>query len=131
MKVFLPTSIFQHFLHCLLYLGGILKNYRLYLVTRLLGFLQAFRDNGELDMFTRLTVPLMCLVIFLTFPVQAAPLRVHPVNPRYFADSGKVVYLTGSQTHANFQDWGYSDPPPRFDYNAYLNFLQAHNHNFI
>jgi hypothetical protein len=28
-------------------------------------------------------------------------------------------------------DWGYSDRPPVFDYNGYLNFLVQHNHNFI
>jgi len=27
-------------------------------------------------------------------------------------------------------DWGYSDPPPAFNYNSYLNFLVQHNHNF-
>jgi hypothetical protein len=66
------------------------------------------------------------------------PLRVHPVNPRYFTDgttlpdgSTKVAYLTGSHTWANLIDRGPSDPPPAFDFAAYLDFLHKHNHNFI
>ncbi|MCB0089794.1 MAG: hypothetical protein KDE54_17930, partial [Caldilineaceae bacterium] len=59
-------------------------------------------------------------------------LRVSPDNPRYFEDTaGNLVYLTGSHTWANFQDNGGSDPPPTFDYETYLNFLAAHNHNFF
>lgn len=62
----------------------------------------------------------------------AGPLRVHPTNPRYFTDgSGKAVYLTGSHTWTNFQDGGGEFSVRLFDYNAYLDFLQAHNHNFI
>jgi len=60
------------------------------------------------------------------------PLRVHPKNPRYFTDgSGKAVYLTAAHTWANLQDIGFTDPPPAFDYTAYLDFLQKHHHNFI
>jgi hypothetical protein len=60
------------------------------------------------------------------------PLRVNPANPRYFTnDSGNSIYLTGSHTWANFQDAGYSDPPPVFDYKAYLDFLQVNRHNFF
>ncbi|OGW54058.1 MAG: hypothetical protein A2Y81_13150 [Nitrospirae bacterium RBG_13_43_8] len=58
------------------------------------------------------------------------PLKVHPKNPRYFSDqSGKTVYLTGSHVWDNFQDWGGSITA--FDYDAYLEFLKANNHNFI
>lgn len=66
-------------------------------------------------------------------PAQAAgPLKVHPLNPRYFTDgTGKAVYLTGSHTWANFQDAGTTDPPSAFDYTAYLDFLEDHNHNFF
>jgi hypothetical protein len=64
-------------------------------------------------------------------PVAYGPLRVSSANPRYFADpSGKVVYLTGSEYWKTIQDNGTSDPPPAFDYSAFLNFLQSHNHNF-
>src|ERR1051326_274202 len=66
------------------------------------------------------------------------PLRVHPDNPRYFTDgttiaagSLKAVYLTGSHTWANLQDQGASNPPPRFDYGRYLDFLEKYHHNFI
>jgi hypothetical protein len=53
-------------------------------------------------------------------------------NPRYFTDaSGRAIYLTGSHTWNSLQDMGYSDPPPAFDFDAYLDFLQTHHHNFI
>jgi hypothetical protein len=58
-------------------------------------------------------------------------------NPRYFTDgSGKAVYLAGTHIWHNFQDNGHrlpktEDPPPVFDYNGYLDFLAAHNHNFF
>ena len=60
------------------------------------------------------------------------PLRVSPDNPRYFADpSGKIVYLTGAHTWNSLVDLGRSDPPEKFDFNAYLDFLERHHHNFI
>jgi len=60
------------------------------------------------------------------------PLKVHPKNPRYFADaSGRAVLLVGSHTWNNLVDMGKSDPPPKFDFNAYLDFLTRYNHNFI
>ncbi len=59
----------------------------------------------------------------------AGPLRRNPANPRYFTDgSGKAVYLTGSHHWNNLQD---RSGRPIFDYAAYLNFLQQHNHNFM
>lgn len=66
------------------------------------------------------------------------PLRLHPANPRYFADgtkrpdgSLKAVYLTGSHTWNNLVDMGRDDPPRPFDFEAYLEFLQRHGHNFV
>jgi hypothetical protein len=60
------------------------------------------------------------------------PLRVHPQNPRYFADAkGRVVYLIGSHTWSDFEDLGETDPPPAFDFEAYLDFLERHHHNFV
>jgi hypothetical protein len=60
------------------------------------------------------------------------PLHIYTANSRYFADDmGKIVYLTGSHTWNNFQDWGSSDPPPGFDYEKYLDFLVRHDHNFF
>jgi hypothetical protein len=60
------------------------------------------------------------------------PLRVHPKNPRYFTDgSGQAIYLTGAHTWANLQDQAAVDPPPTFDFDRYLDYLQKYNHNFI
>jgi hypothetical protein len=67
----------------------------------------------------------------------AGPLRKLESNPRYFTDgSGKAVLLVGSHNWHNFQDNGHrastsDDPPPAFDYNAYLDFLERHGHNFF
>jgi hypothetical protein len=59
-------------------------------------------------------------------------LRRNPANPRYFADgAGRAVYLTGSHTWNNLQDMGKGYPPPAFDFDHYLDFLEALNHNFI
>jgi hypothetical protein len=65
------------------------------------------------------------------------PLRVLKSNPRYFTDgSGKAIYLAGSHQWHNFQDNGHrlpegKDPPPAFDYDGYLSFLQKQHHNFF
>jgi hypothetical protein len=60
------------------------------------------------------------------------PLRVNPANPRYFTDgSGKAVLLVGDHTWYTLQDSGYSDPPPVFDYSAFLSFLQTNQVNFF
>jgi len=59
-------------------------------------------------------------------------LHIHPKNPRYFTeDDERAVYLAGSHTWSNLQDMGITDPPPPFDFPAYLDFLQKHNHNFV
>src|SRR5262249_51305607 len=58
-------------------------------------------------------------------------LRVDPINPRYFTAAHGAVYLTGSHTWGNFKDRATVDPPPAFDYNAFLDFLVAHRHNFF
>src|SRR5215208_1173545 len=60
------------------------------------------------------------------------PLRVHPGNDRYFTDgSGRAILLAGSHTWSNFQDRGYTDPPPAFDWGWHLDWLAGFNHNFI
>jgi hypothetical protein len=62
------------------------------------------------------------------------PLRVHPSNPRYFTDgSGEAIFLTGSHTWGNLQDYRYESlpSPPPFDFDAYLAFLERHHHNFF
>ncbi len=66
------------------------------------------------------------------------PLRVLTSNPRWFEDgSGKAVLLTGSHTWQNLQDNGLlirgavEQPPRTFDYDAYLDTLEKHGHNFF
>src|SRR5262245_8264834 len=60
------------------------------------------------------------------------PLRVLASNPRYFTDgSGRAVALAGAHTWSNFQDNGIGDPPPQFDYEAFLDFLVAQHLNFF
>ena len=58
------------------------------------------------------------------------PLRRHPSNPRYFADAaGRAVYLTGSHHWDNLIDNG--ERPGGFDFERYLDRLEAWGHNFI
>ena len=60
-----------------------------------------------------------------------APLKASSTHPNYFADgSGKAVYLTGSHTWNDFQDWGTDDSPQPFDFAGYVQMLVSHNHNF-
>jgi hypothetical protein len=62
----------------------------------------------------------------------AGPLRVCKKNPRYFeGGDGRAVLLTGSHTWNNLADMGKSDPPPAFDYERYLGWMEKLNHNFI
>ena len=62
----------------------------------------------------------------------AGPLRVSPINPRYFTNgTSRAVYLTGSHTWPNFQDGGVIDPPRAFTWVAYLDMLQKHHLNII
>jgi hypothetical protein len=77
-----------------------------------------------------LSVPIVLPKIRPTLTTK--PLHLNPANPRYFIDnSGKAVYLTGSHTWSNFQDSYITDLSSDFDYNAYLNYLEKNNHNFI
>ncbi|MFI7707644.1 DUF6298 domain-containing protein [Nonomuraea sp. NPDC049480] len=70
------------------------------------------------------------------------PLEISGDNPRYFTvrtdnpARRRAVYLTGSHIWNNFHDGmgpGATPPaePERLDYDAYLDFLAAHGHNFI
>jgi hypothetical protein len=59
------------------------------------------------------------------------PLRVSPTNPRYFTDdSGRAVYLTGSHTWATLVEIQCPGDPD-FPYDEWLDFMVAHNHNFM
>jgi hypothetical protein len=63
----------------------------------------------------------------------AGPLVIASPEARYFTEArgGRAVLLTGSHTWNTLQDWGVTDPPPRFDYARYLDFLESHGHDFI
>jgi len=59
------------------------------------------------------------------------PLKVSRKNPRYFEDErGKAIFLTGSHTWANLQEFVAEGEEP-FDYEQYLDFMEQHNHNFM
>jgi len=59
------------------------------------------------------------------------PLKVHPENPRYFTDTGgKPVYLTGSHTWQNFQDF-VAPGDKSCSYSEYLDMMQENHHNFM
>jgi hypothetical protein len=74
----------------------------------------------------------VCQTTVLASSPATGPLRVSPVNSRYFTDgTGKAIYLTGSHTWNNLQDMGPTEPPPAFDFTGYLDFLERHHHNFI
>jgi hypothetical protein len=67
-----------------------------------------------------------------SLPVNGKSKRSEGQGHRYFTDgTGKPIYLTGSHTWPNLIDRGPTDPPPKLDYNRYLDFLAAHHHNFI
>jgi hypothetical protein len=56
------------------------------------------------------------------------PLRVDAANPRYFIDgAGRVLYLAGDHTWGNLLDNGTTDPPPKFDYPRFLEYLQTYD----
>jgi hypothetical protein len=52
-------------------------------------------------------------------------------NPNYFRDAnGSILILNGSQTWNTLQDWGTNGSVQTSDFNAFINFLTAHGHNF-
>jgi hypothetical protein len=65
--------------------------------------------------------------------LSAQSLQPCVTNTRYFCANGAPVLLTGSHVWNNLYDLSNSNinPPPAFDYAGYLDFLQAHHHNFI
>ena len=75
-----------------------------------------------------------------TETLVTAPLAVSRRNPRYFETRGdgeaRIVYLTGAHVNNNFHDgMGMGaecpDEPDVFDFDAYLDWLVDHGHNFI
>lgn len=83
---------------------------------------------------------LICIMFLLTFfttgivyaePTKG-PLRICRDNPQYFADKdGKALLLTGSHVWYNLVDMGPEDPPKKFNYDAYLEWMKRLNHNFM
>jgi hypothetical protein len=58
------------------------------------------------------------------------PLRLHPLNPRWFADAaGRALHLTGSHHWDSLIDNG--ERPGGFDFERYLDRLESWGHNFI
>jgi hypothetical protein len=92
--------------------------------------IQAAIPNGMRGVF-----PIMILLFGVAGPGRGgpitAPLRALATNPHYFTDgSGKAVYLTGSHTWNNLQDWGANGAIQPLDFAAYVQTLVAHHHNF-
>lgn len=50
-------------------------------------------------------------------------------NPRYFRNNDGIVVLTGFHNWYTLVDGGVSDPPPVFDYEAWLDFCEARGGN--
>jgi CubicO group peptidase (beta-lactamase class C family) len=95
--------------------------------------------RGEIAILKRILI-LVVIISFCFMQMRASardikmqgPLRVLEDNPRYFTDdSGRAIYLTGSHTWSNLVDIGPTDPPPQFDFNACLHWMEKLNHNFI
>lgn len=65
----------------------------------------------------------------LAIPIKE-PLR-QSRNPRYFQDaSGTPLILCGSQTWNTLQDWDSNGAVRPLDFDAFVSFLKAHEHNF-
>jgi hypothetical protein len=89
-------------------------------------------NAAELDRFVSEHAGKTAPVLAAHAAAASGPLQVSSANPRYFADSaGNLVYLTGAHTWGDFQDNGNGNPPAPFDYEQYLDFLTANNHNFF
>jgi hypothetical protein len=85
-------------------------------------------------MYTRKRFAQLLCLMFLTrlagLAQVSGPLVVSG-NPNYFKDAnGTVLILNGSQTWNTFQDWGSNGSLQALDFNAFVDFLTAHGHNF-
>ncbi len=70
------------------------------------------------------------VLIILGTTVQAAPLSVHPDNPRYFTDgSGQAIYMTGSHNWDVLFDanTGFAE----VEYLKFLDYMLDNNQNFL
>ncbi len=62
------------------------------------------------------------------------PLRVNPANTRYLTDadeSGEAIILVGSNYWNLLQDGGRTNPPPAFDFDAFVGFAVNHGYNYL
>lgn len=76
-------------------------------------------------------IGLIVLTFNLTLFAVHGPLRVHPQNGRYFADtSGQAILLTGSHTWATVQDIAF-EGQSTFNYDDFLDMCASNGHNFI
>jgi hypothetical protein len=57
--------------------------------------------------------------------------RTTAPTPFFSPDGTHAILLVGSHTWNNFQDIGFTTPPPVFDYEGFLDSLTAWNHNFF
>jgi len=63
---------------------------------------------------------------------ELGPLKVSSVNPRYFTNnSGKAIYLTGMHSWNSMVEMTRLIGEDKFDYEKYLDLLEAYNHNFF
>jgi len=66
----------------------------------------------------------------VTEEVSTPLLSVSSVNPRYFTDGSRAIYLTGSHNPL-IVDKGDSWPPRGYDWASFLDYAQLKGHNFI
>lgn len=67
----------------------------------------------------------------MRFRPGSGALRASAMNPRYFTDdSGRTLYLAGTQTWASLQERR-GPETPLFDYERWLNFIESHGMNYL
>src|SRR3954466_4752517 len=60
------------------------------------------------------------------------PLTVSTQNPNYFVDTrGKAVLLVGSHYWGKLQDSSGTNPPAKFNYFEYTDWMKDNNYNFM
>ena len=96
-------------------------------------FCESLNGKSQMKLLGTLSSLLILIGASPIYAVSAkGPLRIHPTNPRYFADGqGNAVFLTGSHTWATFQERGVEGQTPDFDYDEYISFMERNGHNFL
>lgn len=60
------------------------------------------------------------------------PLRVYEPNPIWLTDEGnEAIMVTGVHTWNVLRDIGPTNPPPEFDFTAFIDMMAGYNHNFL